>query len=107
LSTAPTEFSNLIIQLIKAIPRGKVATYGSIAELADKPRAARQVGWILHSCTDKYKLPWHRVIKSGGIIPFPKHSPTYQRQKELLEKEGIIFFNGRVDLNTCLWSGSI
>lgn len=105
MNTAPTDFSNQIIELIKAIPKGKVATYGLIAELADKPNGARQVGWLLHSCTNKYKLPWHRVIKSGGKLPFPEQSATYVRQKELLEREGIIFLNGRIDLKIYLWNG--
>lgn len=98
-----TEFSQQIIKLIQAIPKGKVATYGLIAELAGNPQGARQVGWILHSSTQKYKLPWHRVIKAGGKLSFPASSTAYLRQKELLEQEGIVFLNGRVDLKIYLW----
>ncbi|MCL9685640.1 MGMT family protein [Legionella maioricensis] len=103
MSDALTEFSNKIMKLIKAIPKGKVATYGLIAELAGSPHGARQVGWFLHSSTKKYNLPWHRVIKSGGKLSFPEQSTAYLRQKELLEKEGIVFLNGRIDLKIYLW----
>ncbi len=98
-----TDFSNEVIRLIKAIPEGKVATYGLIATLAGSPRAARQVGWLLHSSTQKHELPWHRVIKAGGVLPFPQHSEAYEYQKALLEMEGIVMLGGRVDLKQYLW----
>jgi methylated-DNA-protein-cysteine methyltransferase related protein len=103
LPDALTEYSNRVIKLIQAIPKGKVATYGLIAELAGNPRGARQVGWILHSSTQKYQLPWQRVIKAGGKLSFPEQSVAYLQQKELLEQEGIVFLNARVDLNLYLW----
>lgn len=100
----PREFSVQVIQLIKAIPVGMVATYGLIAFLAGKPQGARQVGWLLHSSTDKHQLPWHRVLKAGGILSFNKGSIEYMQQKELLEDEGIVFINGRIDLTRYLWN---
>ncbi len=98
-----TEFSQEVLKLIKAIPKGKVATYGYIARLAGHPRGARAVGWLLHSCTMSHNLPWQRVLKSGGELSFPANSPNYFQQKKLLEKEGIIVLNGRVDLKKYLW----
>lgn len=99
----PTEFSAKVLTLIKAIPKGQVATYGLIAKLAGKPRGARQVGWLLHSCTKSHKLPWQRVIKSGGQLSFPSFSSSYELQKHLLEKEGIVLENGCVNLKKYLW----
>lgn len=99
-----TEFTQEVIRLIKAIPEGKVATYGLIAAHAGNPRAARQVGWLLHSSTQKHQLPWHRVIKSSGHLAFPQHSEAYEYQKGLLEMEGIVMLGGRVDLKQYLWS---
>ncbi|MBS4210099.1 MGMT family protein [Bacillus sp. FJAT-50079] len=78
-------FTEKIIQTIRDIPIGKVATYGQIARLAGNPRAARQVARVLHSMSAKYELPWHRVINAKGEIVV---SDGY-RQKELLEKENI------------------
>jgi len=99
-----TEFSKEVIKLIRAIPRGKVATYGLIAKLAGKPHGSRGVGWLLHSSTKSAKLPWQRVIKSGGRLSFPESSAHFSRQKKLLEKEGVFLVNGKVDLKKYLWS---
>lgn len=99
-----TEFSKKVIALIKAIPTGNVATYGLIAKLAGRPRGSRAVGWLLHSCTKSHKLPWQRVIKSSGQLSFPLLSNAYFLQKNLLEKEGILILNGRIDLKKYLWN---
>lgn len=102
-----SEFSKKVLILITAIPKGKVATYGLIAKLAGKPRGARGVGWLLHSCTKSHKLPWQRVIKSNGQLSFPMLSNSYSLQKNLLKKEGVILINGRVNLKEHLWQPSI
>jgi methylated-DNA-protein-cysteine methyltransferase-like protein len=99
-----TEFSKQVIKLITAIPKGKVATYGQIAKLAGKPHGARGVGWLLHSSTRSRRLPWQRVIKAGGRLSFPEWSSTWSLQKRLLEKEGVILNNGRIDLKKYLWN---
>lgn len=99
-----TEFTKNVIKLIQNIPESKVLTYGRIAKLAGNPKAARQVSWILHSSTKKYKLPWHRVINSKGSIAL-KTEMEKQDQKILLKKEGVKF-NGeyQIDLATSMWS---
>lgn len=96
-------FSKDVIELIQSVPRGKVATYGLIARFAGSPQGSRRVGWLLHSSTEKYHLPWQRIIKSDGSLSFPKDSPHFMMQKEQLEAEGIIVRNGRVDLKVFLW----
>lgn len=98
-----TEFSKKVIELIQSIPKGKVATYGLIARLAGNPQGSRRVGWLLHSSTQKYTLPWQRVVKSDGKLSFLENSQNFIRQKDLLEAEGIIIKNGRVDLKKFLW----
>ncbi len=99
----PTNFTQDVIKIIKSIPVGKVLTYGKIAKLAGNPRAARQVSWLLHSSTNKYKLPWHRVINSQGEIAL-KSQDGKDYQKILLEKEGIEFTeNNKIDFKKYLW----
>ena len=98
-----TEFSKKVIGLIQTIPKGKVATYGWIAELAGKPRGSRAVGWLLHSSTRAYHLPWQRVLKSGGKLPFPESTRSFSLQKKILESEGVVLTQGRVDLEKYLW----
>lgn len=98
-----TEFSKKTIELIQSVPKGKVATYGLIARLAGNPRGSRRVGWLLHTGTQKYDLPWQRIIKADGRLSFPEDSPNFIMQKYQLEAEGITIKNGRVDLKKFLW----
>lgn len=92
-----------IIEIIKSIPYGKVCTYGAIAKMAGSPQASRQVARILHSCTGKYQLPWHRVINSKGEISLPEMGGK-EIQIELLRSEGIYVLNkGKIDLKEYLW----
>ncbi len=91
---ASSVFTKKVIEKIRAIPRGKVATYKQIAELAGKPHGSRGVSWILHSCSTAYKLPWHRVLNSQGRISFDKSTRNFRRQKSLLEKERVEFIEG-------------
>lgn len=96
-------FYQRIIDIIKRIPEGKVATYGQIAQYAGNPRAARQVAYILHSSSEKENLPWHRVINSKGGISL-KHRRGYELQKQLLKKEGVVFDeDGCIDLKRFQW----
>jgi len=97
-------FSQRVKNIIKEIPRGKVATYGQIATLVGNPRATRQIVWILHSSTQKDKLPWQRVVNGKGKISLkPNHG--YEIQKELLQKEGVFFDESdTIDFERYLWS---
>ena len=93
-----TEFSERVINIIKAIPAGRVASYSRIAEIAGNPRAARQVSRLLHSSSEKHNLPWHRVIGSAGTISLRGEGALIQRG--LLESEGIEFgLSGSVDMS--------
>lgn len=90
-------FTNEVIQIIKMIPKGQVMTYGQIAAYAGNPRGARQVSRILHSMTQKYNLPWHRVINSKGGISLTGENGFVQAQ--MLISEGVVVQNKKVDLN--------
>jgi methylated-DNA-protein-cysteine methyltransferase related protein len=95
-----------IYRVVARIPRGRVATYGQIAELADMPRAARQVGYALAALRDNWlNLPWHRVINARGEVS-ARHEPGFEDlQRTLLEREGVRFnAQGRVALDRVLWT---
>ena len=65
--------------------------------MAGNHRAARQVSRILHSCSKKYDLPWHRVINSQGLISL--NNQAYDLQYELLKSEGVEFgLKNKIDL---------
>jgi len=89
-----------IWQIVNAIPRGRVCTYGQVANLAGMPQQSRLVGGILARLPKGTRLPWHRVINSQGKLS----NPNPERQKDRLEKEGIFFINGRIDLKTYRWN---
>ena len=87
-----------IQKTVLRIPRGKVSTYGAVAKAAGYPRTARQVAWALRDASVK-RLPWQRVLGSGGKILLPGGGGLQQRL--LLELEGVSFKGDRVDLKAC------
>ncbi|NLI76341.1 MAG: hypothetical protein GX442_07865 [Candidatus Riflebacteria bacterium] len=94
--------SRTIIAILRAIPAGRVVSYGLVAGLAGHPGAARQVARLLHACSDRHDLPWHRVINARGGISLPGAGGDLQRA--LLEAEGVGFLaDGRIDLGRHLW----
>ena len=97
------EFEDRVKALIRAIPRGKVATYAQIASLAGNYRGARQVARVLHASSDKDRLPWQRVISSRGAISLPR-GRGFEEQRRLLTGEGVAVDRaGRVDLDRFQW----
>ncbi len=92
-----TPFSEEAIKIMQSIPKGKVATYGQIAILAGNQRAARRISHLIHTCSKKYKLPWHRIVNIQGKISLKDEK--FEIQYELLKAEGIEFGIGNaIDL---------
>src|SRR5450755_2881800 len=87
-----------IEQAIRAIPRGKVSTYGAVAQAAGFPGAARQVAAILRR---GFGLPWQRVLGGGGAINLTGDSAIEQRLR--LDTEGVRFRGRRVDMKAHEW----
>jgi methylated-DNA-protein-cysteine methyltransferase-like protein len=97
------EFEERAKNVIRAIPRGKVATYAQVAALAGNHRAARQVVRVLHSSSKKDRLPWHRVINSRGGISL-KRGRGFEEQQRLLLEDGVAVSRaGRIDVNEFQW----
>jgi methylated-DNA-protein-cysteine methyltransferase-like protein len=92
-----TENTRRIVEQILAVPRGKVSSYGGIAAKAGLPNGARQTVRVLHSMSEKYNLPWHRIIRSNGSIALEGEGRDLQIG--LLKAEGIeVSAQGKVDL---------
>lgn len=85
-------FKQKVIQLVSAIPYGKVTTYGTIATQAGIPRGARLVGGILHNIGEE--IPWYRVVNRHGFISTKCLDHPKALQKTLLEQEGIEVSSG-------------
>jgi methylated-DNA-protein-cysteine methyltransferase-like protein len=95
-----------IYAAVRRIPRGRVATYGGIAELAGLEGHARQVGYALHDLPANSGLPWHRVINAKGEISPRTAGDSHELQRMLLEAEGVEFdLAGRIDLKRFRWRG--
>jgi len=103
LVVAPASDAARIIAAIKKIPRGKVCTYGGVADVAGLPRRARLVGTVLRQTPASRGVPWFRVINASGRISFPLGSDSYARQRKYLENEGVDFVGGRVNLDRYGW----
>ena len=96
-------FTRRTIEIIRAIPEGRVTTYGAVAAAAGSHCGARQVARILHSGSDLHHLPWHRVINRNGEIS-PRRSMSHIDQRRLLEQEGVVFDErDTVDFDRFLW----
>jgi methylated-DNA-protein-cysteine methyltransferase-like protein len=85
-----------IWRTVRTIPRGHVATYGTVARLAGLPGRARLVGHALKVAPAQLRLPWHRVVGAGPRIAFPKNTPQHAEQSRRLKREGISVTSGRV-----------
>jgi len=84
--------------LISQIPKGKVSTYGDIAKMADC-RSARAVGFALNQLPEGSDIPWQRVINSQGKVSPRRNSEGHLVQQLILEEEGLVFKDEKVDLN--------
>ncbi len=99
-------FAKQVYEVVKRIPAGKVASYGQIAKLLGRPRAAREVGWALRDTPDGMGIPWQRVMNAKGRISFPVDSQAAALQRAMLEDEGVEFrLDGSVDLKVYGWQG--
>jgi len=91
----------LIWRTVTRIPRGKVASYGTVARLSGLPRRARLAGYALHHVPGGSGIPWHRVINAGGKISLP--GKRGEEQERLLIGEGVVFSRGRIDMKRFEW----
>lgn len=92
-----------VINTLRRVPAGRVASYGQIALISGYPRMARQVSWILSRHSREYSLPWHRILNSTGGISLKGENADLQRA--LLESEGVRFLpSGKVSLRVYQWN---
>jgi methylated-DNA-protein-cysteine methyltransferase-like protein len=96
------EYRERVYKIVRRIPRGRVMTYGQIAELLGEGYTPRTVGFAMHSSPDG--TPWHRVLNAQGATSTGRIVLPHDKQQRLLEQEGVIFNqNNRCDLQTYLY----
>lgn len=107
-----SNFYEQVYAVVHRIPRGKVTSYGRVAQMLGRPRAARAVGYALNALKDKAKqpayanIPWQRVVNSQGRISIVNREYGAQYQAELLREEGVVVSQDlRIDLDIYLWEG--
>jgi methylated-DNA-protein-cysteine methyltransferase-like protein len=105
-------FYEQVYAVVRQIPRGKVTSYGRIADMLGAPNAARAVGYALRALKDKKDnqgysdIPWQRVINSKGRISIVNREFGAQMQADLLRKEGVAVSEElRINLDKYLWEG--
>lgn len=95
-----------IYEVVKRIPKGKVASYGTVAAMAGNPRWARVVGYALHSNPEPIAIPCHRVVTKDGRVSVAFAFGGENMQRLLLSEEGIEFLdNGNIDMRKYEWCG--
>jgi methylated-DNA-protein-cysteine methyltransferase-like protein len=104
---ADVNWHQSVWKVVSEIPSGHVLTYGEVARLSGMPRAARRVSQALRRAPRGMALPWHRVINSQGKISFPEDSTGWVQQKDILEKEGVVFLKGKIDLDHFGYRGAV
>jgi methylated-DNA-protein-cysteine methyltransferase-like protein len=110
MSESRIKFDKAVWKTVSSIKSGRVMSYGQVARISGYPGRARMVSKAMKRSADP--LPWHRVVKSDRTLAFEIGSETFNKQKELLEKEGVRFIAGKVvpvdayeviDLDELLW----
>jgi methylated-DNA-protein-cysteine methyltransferase-like protein len=112
MSNQTPNFYQQVYAVVRRIPRGKVTSYGRIAQMLGRPRAARAVGYALNALKDKNDdpayadIPWQRVVNSQGRISIVNREYSAQRQGEILREEGVVVSKElRINLDIYLWEG--
>jgi methylated-DNA-protein-cysteine methyltransferase-like protein len=96
------DYRERVFRIVRMIPRGRVMTYGQIAEILGEGYTPRTVGFVMHSSDDK--TPWHRVINAQGGCSTRGLVLPHDKQQRMLEAEGVSFnARGRCSLEKYVW----
>ena len=93
-NSARTNFFNDVYDVVKLIPKGRVTSYGAIANFLGVKSSARMVGWAMFGCPKK--IPAHRVVNSAGLLTGKHHFDTPHTMETRLKKEGISVINDKI-----------
>ncbi len=98
-------FFDLVHQVARQIPRGRVTSYGAIAACLGTRLSARMVGWAMNAChTAKKPVPAHRVVNSKGLLTGKQHFDPPSQMEKLLKKEGVKVKDDKiVDFKNLFW----
>jgi O-6-methylguanine DNA methyltransferase len=103
-----SNFKEKVYELLRQVPKGKVVTYGQLAEMVGSKGAARAVGMCMRTNPDAPRTPCHRVVSTDGTLRGYSAGDGLPTKKKMLLEEGVKFTpSGRVDLKLSQWQPSI
>jgi len=91
------DFFQMVFEVVKLIPAGRATSYGSIANYLGAKRSSRMVGWAMNTAHSNPEIPAHRVVNRNGLLTGKMHFQTPTLMQELLEKEGIIVKDDKIE----------
>ncbi len=98
-------FFHSVYEIVKQIPKGKVCTYGIIAEILGQKSAARTVGYAMNAAHSLEEVPAHRVVNRKGLLTGRHHFDPPEKMQYLLEQEGVIIKDNQVqNFESVLWN---
>jgi len=97
-------FFDMVYEVVKLIPVGKVTSYGAIANFLGTKGSARMVGWAMNAAHNLHNVPAHRVVNRNGLLTGKNHFEDPDRMQEMLSKEGVIVKEDQIqDLTKYFW----
>lgn len=104
MSTQKSDFFSDVYQVVQLIPKGRVTSYGAIAEYLGAKRSARMVGWAMNAVGGRSDVPAHRVVNRSGMLTGKAHFGENNKMQHLLEAEGIVVVDDKVkDFARVFW----
>lgn len=98
-------YFDLVYQVVRLIPKGKVTSYGTIANYLGLKSGARMVGYAMNACHSMPDVPAHRVVNRLGLLTGKHHFSPPERMQQLLESEGIKIVNDKIqDFDLHFWN---
>ena len=101
-------FFELVYEVVKLIPSGRVTNYGAIARYLGTGRSARMVGWAMNASHGLEEVPAHRVVNRNGLLSGKNHFDSPEKMKTLLEAEGVLVIEDKVqDFDVVFWDPNV
>ena len=98
------DFFELVFEVVKLIPKGRVTSYGLIANYLGSRRSSRMVGWAMNQSHKLEGIPAHRVVNRQGLLTGKMHFSTPKEMEELLASEGVIVIDDQIqNFNQIVW----
>lgn len=105
MKTEKENYFDLVYQVVRLIPKGRVTSYGTIANYLGLKSGARMVGYAMNACHSQPDVPAHRVVNRNGLLTGKHHFSPPERMQQLLESEGIRVVNDKIqDFNLHFWN---